>query len=130
MKLTAQKLLVCPRCQSSLALETLEAEADEVIDGRLRCACGIVYPIIQGVPRMLPPDLIPSLEDDYAEFFERHGHLRPELPPPQRATTAIQRRTQEAFGYEWTAWADYDADTFAHWLPAGFDAAQGFRGKL
>ena len=111
-------------------LEILATEADEVMDGFLHCGCGIDYPIIRGVPRMLPPDLLPSLEDDYPEFFSRHGRGRGHTERPDAPLTAVRRRTQEAFGYEWTWSADYHADNFRDWLPSGFDAEQGFRGKL
>jgi SAM-dependent methyltransferase len=104
-------------------------DADEVIDGRFRCACGIEYPIIQGVPRMLPADLLPSLEEDYPDFFRKHGAGRG-TPRPQTAVTAVQRRTQQAFGYEWTWAADYHADNFSDWLPAGVDARECFAGKV
>jgi len=130
MKLAAQRFLVCPACHSSLELEILEADGGEVIDGYLRCACGIVYPIILGVPRMLPVDLLPSLEADYPAFFRRYGRTARQIPLPTNAETALQRRTQEAFGYEWTWSADYHADNFADWLPAGFDAGEAFRGKV
>jgi SAM-dependent methyltransferase len=129
MKPAVQRILACPQCRSSLELEVLEADANEVIDGRFRCACGIEYPIIQGVPRLLPPDLLASLEEDYPDFFRKHGGGR-RTPRPQTAVTAIKRRTQEAFGYEWTWAADYHCDNFSDWLPEGFNAREGFAGKL
>jgi SAM-dependent methyltransferase len=129
MKSAAQKLLVCPHCRSSLALEIFQADGDEVLEGIFRCICGIEYPIIQGVPRMLPPDLQAPLEDDYPEFFHRYGRARRGIGR-RSEQTAVQLQTQEAFGYEWTWAADYHAVNFADWLPAGFDSQQSFRGKL
>jgi SAM-dependent methyltransferase len=129
MKVALHRYLVCPRCQGSLELRVFRVESVEVMDGYFHCGCGTAYPIIEGVPRLLPPDLLPSLEDDYPEFFRRYGrgeyHDR-----DQTAVTDVKRRTQEAFGYEWTWSADYHADNFRDWLPEGFDAEQGFRGKL
>ena len=130
MKLALQELLVCPQCRSSLQLEVFRAAGDEVLDGVFRCSCGIEYPIINGVPRLLPPDLLPSLEEDYPEFFRWRGDARRGARPPDGPDTAIQRRTQEAFGYEWTWSADYHADNFSDWLPAGFDARACFKGKV
>lgn len=130
MKAAVLNFLVCPACHSSLEVEVLESDAGEVMDGRLRCACGIVYPIIRGVPRMLPVSLLAALETDYPEFFQRFGRAWGQTPRPTSADTALKRRTQEAFGYEWTWSADYHADNFADWLPAGFDARETFRGKI
>ncbi len=57
-------ILACPVCRGAL---TLEAEtiapddapdAGEVLTGTLTCAaCGEVYPISDGIPNLLPPDL-------------------------------------------------------------------------
>jgi SAM-dependent methyltransferase len=101
------------------------------MDGRLRCGCATVYPVIDGVPRMLPRDLLTSLEDDYPAFFQQYGRSTSQTPRHTATpVTAIKRRTQEAFGYEWTWSADYHADNFADWLPEGFDARQAFAGRL
>lgn len=50
---------VCPACRNSgdtpLALEIEACEADDVTSGVLRCeACGQAYPIISGVPILMP----------------------------------------------------------------------------
>jgi SAM-dependent methyltransferase len=111
-------------------LEILRQENDEVMEGRFECVCGLEYPIIHGVPRMLPPDLLPSLRADYPEYFERYRRSQPDTPAPRTEHTAVQRRTQEAFGYEWTWAAEYHADNFSDWLPAGIDARRCFTGKL
>ena len=129
MKPTLQNCLICPECHSSLQLDVFHSEGEEVLDGLLRCSCGLEFPVIHGVPRMLPSGLLGSLKDDYPEFFDRYGSLRRnggQSPDPEMP---IQRRTQEAFGFEWTWSADYNADNFSDWLPAGFDARQCFTGK-
>jgi uncharacterized protein YbaR (Trm112 family) len=72
MKLRMLDLLICPECQSprQLKLEVYsESKAElnrqndaEVEEGVLTCsACGRQYPIINGVPRMLPDNLISNL---------------------------------------------------------------------
>lgn len=77
---------------------------------------------------MLREHLCYHLRSDYPEFFTRyetHFHAR-----DNNEKTRVQRRTQEAFGYEWTWAADYDADNFADWLPNGFAAEPLFSGKV
>src|SRR5829696_9200399 len=41
---------------------------EEILEGALSCVCGLVYPILQGVPRM-----IRNAREEYPEFFARHG---------------------------------------------------------
>ncbi len=52
------EILVCPTCKGPVTL-TVYKEADgEIIEGRIDCAaCKVEYPIEDGIPNMLPPDL-------------------------------------------------------------------------
>ena len=72
MKLRMLDLLICPECQSpkQLKLEVysefkanlVQENKAEVETGVLTCsACGRQYPIINGIPRMLPDNLISNL---------------------------------------------------------------------
>lgn len=90
--------LRCPDCGRTLALETRRAEADTVIEGALRSDCGRVYPVIHGVPRLLPADLAPTLAADHRAFFDRHPDLRPVDAPGARP---VSEKTLRAFGDEW-----------------------------
>ena len=51
-------ILACPVCRGALEL-TVEAErGEEVFAGGLKCGmCNEIYPIKEGVPNLLPPDL-------------------------------------------------------------------------
>jgi SAM-dependent methyltransferase/uncharacterized protein YbaR (Trm112 family) len=131
MKASVLKSLVCPSCRSCPEFDALRWEDDEIIEGFLRCRCGMRYPVIGGVPRMLPPELLASLEEDYPEFFQSHPGLAVIRTATSRHHEAkVKRETQEAFGYEWTWAADYHAVNFADWLPAGFDPQTLFKGKV
>lgn len=56
-------ILACPLCKQELRLDVTREEAGEVIDGTLTCtACGEVYPIAEGIPNLLPPDLRREME--------------------------------------------------------------------
>lgn len=51
-------ILCCPLDKQDLELTTNEQEDDEVIAGRLTCTeCGTDYPIDDGIPNLLPPDM-------------------------------------------------------------------------
>ena len=84
-------------CGGPLDLRAGKMEGPEIIDGSLGCGgCSRTYPIVRGVPRLLP------------EAFSEE-----------------QRATADAFGYEWTHFSDledtYEAE-FLDWIhPIGRD---------
>jgi SAM-dependent methyltransferase/uncharacterized protein YbaR (Trm112 family) len=127
MKESALEYLVCPQSQGSLQLHAFRSEAGEIIDGLLQSQTGQTYPVIGGVPRVLPEHVRSRLNADYPEFFSRYATR---LPAYDSASRDVQRHTQEAFGYEWTWAADYDANNFADWLPDSFTAEQLFSGRV
>ena len=90
--------LRCPGCGQTFALEIRGAADAEVSEGVLRCACGRVFPVIAGIPRILPPELAATLVEEHAAFFERHPDLHPGRPAHSRTSSA---RTLRAFGDEW-----------------------------
>ena len=51
-------ILCCPLDKSELELHVEEREDGEVLFGRLVCTeCGEEYPIEDGIPNLLPPDM-------------------------------------------------------------------------
>ena len=57
------EILACPMCKSPLELTVEEESGDEVIRGYLTCAkCNERYPIDDGIPNLLPPDLRKAAE--------------------------------------------------------------------
>jgi uncharacterized protein YbaR (Trm112 family) len=58
MRPDLMEILVCPTCKGEVTL-TVYKEADgEIVEGRIDCAaCKVEYPIEDGIPNMLPPDL-------------------------------------------------------------------------
>ena len=58
MRRDLTEILVCPICKGSLMLEIESGEGDEIITGNLQCQnCKEGYPIIEGTPNLLPPNL-------------------------------------------------------------------------
>ncbi len=52
------EILVCPLCKGDLELTTAREEEGEIVEGSLRCTvCNETYPIEEGIPNLLPPDL-------------------------------------------------------------------------
>ncbi|MFW6437345.1 MAG: methytransferase partner Trm112 [Halococcoides sp.] len=51
-------VIVCPLDKSELELSVDAREDDEIVDGTLTCTeCGETYPIEEGIPNLLPPDM-------------------------------------------------------------------------
>lgn len=101
MKERALTYLACPHCGGELSLSVAKRDGPEIMDGALACqGCHHSFPIRRGVPR-----------------FATH-------------VADVERRTAEAFGYEWTRYselADRYRKQFTDWLrPVTPDF---FRGK-
>jgi uncharacterized protein YbaR (Trm112 family) len=57
------EILACTVCREPLTLEVTSEDGVEVLEGSLRCTgCGEVYPISNGIPNLLPPDLRAAME--------------------------------------------------------------------
>ena len=100
MKERLVEMLACPDCGGGLQLEAGRREGDEIMDARLECAgCGRGFPVVRGVPRLLPLELSHEKE-----------------------------KTASAFGWEWTNYVElhpeYEAQ-FLDWIwplePAFFE---------
>ncbi len=51
-------LLACPLCRGELTLAVAEEDGDDIVSGTLSCAaCGEAFPIEDGIPNLLPPEL-------------------------------------------------------------------------
>jgi len=58
MKEDLLDILCCPLDKHDLELDIDEQEGEEILDGRLTCTeCGETYPIEDGIPNLLPPDM-------------------------------------------------------------------------
>ena len=69
--------LVCPACHANLQLEVFaQGDDKEIMEGLMSCGCGESYPVISGVPRMLPRHLRDYLVNDYPDFYTLSGPLR------------------------------------------------------
>jgi uncharacterized protein YbaR (Trm112 family) len=59
MKRSLLDILACPMCKHyPLELTVSREENGEIAEGEIRCtACGVTYPVKDGIPNMLPPDM-------------------------------------------------------------------------
>ncbi|MFC4551604.1 MULTISPECIES: methytransferase partner Trm112 [Halorussus] len=58
MKESLMDIICCPLDKHELELDVVESNEEEVLDGTLTCTeCGETYPIEDGIPNLLPPDM-------------------------------------------------------------------------
>jgi len=81
MKKSLLNLICCPFCKNSFDLEITQEKNGEIEEGSLFCSCGKVFPIIFGIPRILP-DTLPDKKKETAESFafewEKFSQMRDE----------------------------------------------------
>lgn len=111
-------ILCCPACGGGLRAEPFEwAEAQRISNGILLCPCGLWFPIIDGVPRLLLHHLRRQLAERHPGFYRTFANR---LPAAGQAgttgTSATILKTQASFGYEWTEFADYGVDNFSEFI--------------
>jgi uncharacterized protein len=57
------EILACTVCREPLVLAVTAEDGVEVLSGTLTCSgCGEVYPIADGIPNLLPPELRAAIE--------------------------------------------------------------------
>ena len=67
--------LVCPACGDKLTIEVTSWEGSEIVEGTLISTCGQIFPIINGVPRLLCGTIKNKLPELYPDFFHRYPGL-------------------------------------------------------
>ncbi len=68
MRRDLMNILACPVCKGELTLIVDSEREDEIIEGSLRCdACGESYPITEGIPNLLPPEMRRAMEAESAD---------------------------------------------------------------
>lgn len=92
--------LICPVCGGELFLTELEYNGSVIEEGILHCgSCKIEYPIIKGIPRLLPTELLPKLVSGYEAFLKKHNLAR--LDEIQFTAYDTDERIAKGFEFEW-----------------------------
>ncbi len=107
MKTRLLDWLVCPTCaEGSLALEVWRESTGEIEEGVLTCSsCARPYPIIGGIPRMLPDALRHLTVDYHGDFFARYADRLQAFPAEgwrqQDGWWSAEGRTIRSYSYQW-----------------------------
>ena len=139
MKRRVLDFLCCPDCRrEKLDVSVFagrENGTQEIVEGEVRClGCGSRFPVVNGIPRMLPVALRPSLVSFHRDFFERHPDLIPQNGA--RGTDEQVRRTLEGYSYQHVKLDDHGKE-FPRWrqifydsIPVEWRKKDFFQGKI
>lgn len=128
-------LLVCPECKGALGLEIFQGGPSQVIDGILGCVgCERKYPVIDGIPRLLPDEMNGNLLSYHKGFFERHGAYFPSIMHKEGTTREVilKQRTLKSFSFQWNTFGKIYLEYGLHrddYLPGALKSAS-LEGKL
>ena len=133
MRYRLLELLACPQCRAPFSLKAFECSTDsrgeeEVEQGLLKSPCGAWYPIVDGVPVILPNAL-----NIYSQFAERYRARLPEWTFSREEIAQFERekkKTQESFGFEWTIYSAVHEERDRGYALEGGLSPEFFRGKL
>lgn len=134
------ELIVCPLCKGELTIESFdEIDTDEFVSGVLVCTlCDEYYPLIDGIPRLLPPSLQSMLWETHPSFYSLYRQSLPSKVLPSKETLSSgsdlslvsQRETARSFGFEWETFHEIlpEYKYNFQWYFEGFEA-NAFTGK-
>jgi SAM-dependent methyltransferase/uncharacterized protein YbaR (Trm112 family) len=143
MKIRVLELVFCPHCKGDLQIEKCIKDSDDITEGILTCVrCSRRYPVIGGIPRLLPDELRGDLLLYHRKFFER---FRSELTminhgAGQDKELIVKKKTLKSFSFQWNTFGKVYKEYGQHWnnyLPnsikngffngkVGLDAGCGF----
>jgi SAM-dependent methyltransferase len=104
------QLMQCPWCGGSLSVEAFVGSLDAgVEEGLVRCACSRAFPIVRGIPRVLP-DAFALNPEFVARYRDRLPPIPPVAPDREARTADAIRRTRDSFGYQWTLFSEMVVD--------------------
>ena len=112
MKYRLLELVACPVCRGTLVRSEVEWEVgdtEELIEGELCCDKGHCFPVIDGIPRLLPPELLAeTLQRFHPEYCERY---KDKIGLFSSGDTELKKKTLASFSYQWNVFSEM----YAHW---------------
>lgn len=123
MRIKFLNFLRCIRCKNPLESTPFKEDrlgSDSVVtEGLLHCSCGQMYPVIQGIPRLLPVSHWHLLHAAYENYFSAYSNYFGaqdsgmfQKSPEEKSSLNLKHQTIKNFGYEWRTFHDYDLKNF------------------
>lgn len=120
MKQRLLELLVCPDCKRAFSVSNVTLRSGEIEEGTLNSECGSSYPILRGIPRLLP---------DAATYNSLAENNRKTAGKESRFRSNLER-TRKSFGFQWTMFRKIDESDMGVFLAKTLWSRDSFRGKL
>lgn len=116
MKIELLDFLACPVTRQPLSIEVFSEKEGEILSGVLRSEAGLIYPIVNGVPRLLVEsfeDYSGFLSQNLQDFESIKKQIWKNFGPVVLYAQNKNRRTKISFAFEWGL-LDYNADKIWH----------------
>jgi SAM-dependent methyltransferase/uncharacterized protein YbaR (Trm112 family) len=123
------ELMSCPKCGGKFNCSEFDKKEGETVDGILNCSCGTWFPIISGIPR-----IVPDILRDHPSFAEKYREKLPQGAISDRELEDFKKlkdRTSKSFGFQWTMYKTIhvEEETPIFFDKTGF-SREGLKGKL
>ena len=121
MKEEILSLIVCPFCKASFKLKIFFKKNREIVHGLLNCKCR-EFPIINGIPRILPDSFRKDLIKNHPKFFANHPIKNYQIKKSRKDKEKIT--TTKRFSYEWKKFSHLHGEyekQFLDWVKVGKD---------
>jgi len=107
MKKSLLNYICCPTCKKEFSLSIFKDKDGEVLEGALKCSCGKSFPIINSIPRVLPDNLMETVESRFPEFFSKHKEFFNGIRKGSVSFESVKKeKTSKSFGFEWEKFSD------------------------
>ena len=129
MRYKLLEFLECPETGQDLVLEAFHEKDKEIYEGLLKTKDGkFVYPIVNGIPRLLPMSLQGELRKYHKEFFRKYGKIFPKTNNiGNSGVIRDSKRTIKSYSYQWRTfdemlkeWKRYFDDYMKPFKPSFF----------
>ena len=135
MIINDKKYLTCIYCNSDIEIEVFEAYKNEIQDGKLKCTnCNSIWPLINGIPRILSTSLLKKLVVNKYKFFflKYRNHFNSLFKESFGESEEEKIKTAKSFGFEWLKYSkvikEFEKDWERYFLP--FITHDSINGKV
>ena len=109
--------IVCPRCKSDLSAKEFVYEDGHIMEGLLTCSgCRREFPVIEGIPRLLPAALLDKVYTIHSDFFKKYGLPVCTAGQNEEEHLALKKKTFESFSFQWNTFGTIYNEYRLHWF--------------